>query len=71
MPPTNPPALMAPAMIRHNRPLRREPSPGWLAQWCADHVGRGFAHPMFEPLPRGFFWKRDAEGPTWRIYRNP
>lgn len=69
VPPINPPSVRAPAMIRPNRPIERAPSPRWLAQWCADHVGRGFCRPMFEPLPAPYFWKRDAAGPTWRIYR--
>jgi len=63
--------LFAPAMVRSNRPHRREPNDGWLKLWAADHVGRGFDFPIFEPLPSGYLWKQDIDGPRWRIYRVP
>lgn len=33
-------------------------------------LGRSFAkHPIYEPP--GFFWKQDAGGTRWRLYRRP
>jgi len=37
---------------------------------AANLVGRAFFVKMWR-LPEGYFWKQDAEGPTYRIYRNP
>jgi len=37
---------------------------------AASLVGRSFFVKMWR-LPVGYFWKQDAEGPSYRIYRNP
>lgn len=36
----------------------------------ANAVGIGYAAPAFDPAP-GYFWKQDANGGRWRLYRSP
>ena len=44
-----------------------------LHQWCANHVGKGYAEPPSEAAP-GYFWKLDrgaldgVGGRRWRLY---
>lgn len=42
--------------------------------WAANHIGKPFWFESDEPLislPPGYFWKKDAHSPAWRIYRIP
>lgn len=44
------------------------------SSWAADNIGQPFRFESDEPLiklPPGYFWKQDANGSVWRIYRIP